>query len=95
MEQIKDGIVKIDFDDMFWEIHVRDTGETEGGKHRPKESIIELSWGWTAGMSDEEIKNLADDSPTGHHSIRILSSQAERLKDKLTEAIDKLNEQNT
>lgn len=51
---------------------------------------IELSWGWTAGMSEEQIKELADDCPTGHDSVVITRRIAEDLIENLQNLLDKM-----
>ena len=86
MKKISDtNIVKIDFDtDMYWNIIVKKTDKIEYGN----DPVIELSWGWTAEDTEEEIKNLPDDCPRGHKSVKILLSQAIDLRNKLNELIE-------
>ena len=75
----KDLMVPIHFDDMFWQIQAKLLEEKNGD-----EPIIELSWGWCAGMTDEEIKEELDgDSPTHTEKVRILLSGAKWLRDQL------------
>ena len=83
----KDFMIPISFDNIFWNIQVKQLEE----KNR-EEPIIELSWGWSAGMTDEEIKEeqeLDGDSPTHTERIRILLSQAAGLRDKLNDILEK------
>ncbi len=90
MNMKEDNIVKIDFDSIYWEINVKETGkiEYENVDYRDPDPVIELSWGWTAGMTEDEMKEIADDSPTGYKGVRILLSQVIRLRDKLNELIE-------
>jgi len=63
-DQTKDTII-VDFSDIAWNVHVR---------HDPTDEFEDcdyiLEWGWTAGMSEEDIKNLADDAPSGCEKVR-------------------------
>jgi len=65
----ENGDVVLYSEDIRWDINVN-TIENGG------EKVIELSWGWTAGMSDEQIAGLADDCPSGHASVLVNYDQA-------------------
>ncbi len=77
-------IVVIHDEDMLWCIHTKLTDRTEYGQ-----PVIELSWGWTAGMTEEEISQLGDDVPKGHHTLSVMLSEAIRVRDELTKLIEK------
>lgn len=78
----EENSVKISFNDIYWEIHAEVLKNTN-----EKEPIVELSWGWDAGIPEEILKDMAEDAPSGHESVRITMSQAIRLRDKLNEII--------
>jgi hypothetical protein len=50
--------------------------------------LVELQWGWTAGMSEADLERLAEDSPRGYDSVTTTLRFAEELRDKLTEIIE-------
>lgn len=52
--------------------------------------LAEISVGWTAGMSDEDIKNLSENAPTWKNSIQIPYEYI----DELIEELKKVKEQN-
>lgn len=54
---------------IFWDVRTQIV-ENDG------ERVVELSWGWTAGMTESEIANLADDSPKGHDFVLMTRGQA-------------------
>lgn len=56
--------------------------------------IIELQWGWTAGMTEEDLKNWADDAPTGYDYMITNLDLVEELRDKLNVIIDKYKARN-
>lgn len=86
---MNDFIVPIKFDDMFWKIHAELLqDDSQGAKHAGNSNIIELSWGWTAGMTDEELKEYAEDAPHGKESVRTTLDMAKELRDDLTRIID-------
>jgi hypothetical protein len=80
-----DGYVKVDFNDIFWNINVKDTGR-KNGKKEDSEPIIKLSWGWNP---DEDPK--AEKEGWHNNSVTILKSQAQKLKDDLEDIIDSMN----
>jgi hypothetical protein len=71
-----DKLVELDSQSIFWNI-ISIPKDDEDGKY------IELQWGWTAGMSEEDLKNVAEDAPTGYDFVRILPDQAKDLRDQL------------
>jgi hypothetical protein len=75
--------VPIHFDEIYWSIFPIIKKEPETGK-----TLIELQWGWTAGMSEAELKNIAEDAPTGYDKVTTTLEMAKELRDKLTEIIE-------
>jgi len=70
--------VRIEFDDIAWRMHTKEVwvkGE--------KDPFIELSWGWTAGMTEEQINKTADDSPRGHCQVLIAKEFVVELAEQL------------
>ena len=50
--------------------------------------MVELQWGWTAGMTEEDLKNYAEDAPTGYDSVTTTLDLAEELRDQLNVIIE-------
>lgn len=77
---------------MYWKIfakRIEDTPEIiEGIPFIEHEALIELSWGWTAGMTQDDMKNIAEDCPTGHDSIVTTLSLIKQLRDDLNLIIE-------
>lgn len=65
--------------DIMWVIKPKRIDDPENGTY------YVLKWGWTAGMSEQEVSALDDDCPTGKDSVRIchddLLELIEELKD--------------
>ena len=62
-------------------------------KEVDSEMVVDLQWGWTAGMSDQEVaETWADDAPRGYDSVVTSFDGAIELRDKLTALIDKHKE---
>jgi hypothetical protein len=78
-----DKFIPIKFDDIFWEVQVVKTDR----KNRD-EPIVELQWGWSAGMTDEECKSMDEDSPSGYKSLPITLSAAKKLAEKINILIE-------
>jgi hypothetical protein len=74
----KEFLVPIKFDDIFWEVHVVKTN-----RKNFNEPIVELQWGWSAGMTEEERQNIDKDSPNGYKSLPITLSAAIRLANEI------------
>lgn len=72
--------VEIRANDILWDVKVKTIVECD-------QPIIELSYGWTAGWTAEQIKEIAEDAPRGHAVCRMNMEQARQLADKLTSAI--------
>ncbi len=77
--------------DMFWKVYAKHDAEAQE-RHPAKHPIIELSWGWTAGMSPENISEMADDCPTGQYAVSTTLDFAKELRDNLDEIIKTLEE---
>ena len=75
--------VPIDSSDIFWKIYVVERSDLDG-----REPVIQLEWGWTAGMSDEQMQRRADDAPKGKGFVRTTLSMARELRDDLSKIID-------
>lgn len=74
--------VEIPFDSIFWNIIPVVRESKEDG------TLVELQWGWTAGMLEEDLSNLAEDSPTGYDSVITTIDMARGLRDKLSKIIE-------
>ena len=61
--------VPIDVAAIRWDVRTKIV-EDDGDR------VVKLSWGWTAGLTDEEIADLADDCPKGHDFVLITRGQA-------------------
>lgn len=53
------------------------------------EWVVELQWGWTAGMSEEQLANWAEDAPRGYDCVLTNPEMAEELRDRLTKLLEK------
>lgn len=82
--------VPIGFDDVYWAIHA-----TELDLPKENDPIIQLEWGWAAGMSDEDMKDIAADAPTGKETVKTTLRMAIRLRDQLNVIIAKHSEEET
>jgi len=72
---------------MFWNIFAKEVQLPEGKNPAGGECAIQLEWGWTAGMTEEDMENYADDAPTGKDSVLTTVGMARELRDKLDEII--------
>lgn len=61
----------------YWGIVVEDHGTDKFGDGEVK--ILKLSWGWTAGMSEKDLENYADDAPKGYDYVLIRADAARDL----------------
>lgn len=76
--------VEIPAESIYWKIHTVPV-------IRGKEKLVRLEWGWTAGMTEEEIKNdYAEDAPTGSASVVTNLELAKELRDDLDRVIKEL-----
>lgn len=74
--------VELPFDSIFWNIVPVVRESKDDG------TLVELQWGWTAGMSEEDLANVAEDAPTGYESVTTTLDMARELRDKLTKIIE-------
>lgn len=73
---------------MFWNIFAKEVQLPEG-EAPAGGPVIELEWGWTAGMTEEDMENYADDAPTGKDSVLTTLDMAKGLRDRLDEIISR------
>jgi hypothetical protein len=84
MKHVEDGDalgVELKSSDMYWNIHAKEVDEN------PKDPVIILEWGWTAGMTEEQLANYAEDAPTGKEQVKTTLSMAKELRDQLDNII--------
>lgn len=74
---------------MFWNIFAKEVQLPEGRRPASGEPVIELEWGWTAGMTKKDMENYADDAPVGKDSVFTTVGMAKELRDRLDEIIAK------
>lgn len=78
-----DGIILQPFkEDIFWCVRPFFVDGDEDG------SLVQLQWGWTAGMTEKDFENLADDAPRGLGAVTMTFNDAIELRDKLTTLIE-------
>jgi len=80
--------VEIKSSDILWRVFVSKSEQVEYGY-----PLVELSWGWTAGMTKQEVEELDDDVPSGHHTLQLQLKDAIELRDRLTEEIGKIEQE--
>lgn len=51
-------------------------------------SLVQLQWGWTAGMTEKNLEEIAEDAPKGFDSVTMTWEGAIELRDKLNELIE-------
>lgn len=72
---------------MFWNIFAKEVQMPKGEEPTGGGPAIELTWGWSACLSDEEAENLSDDVPKGKDSVLTTLSMAKELRYRLDEII--------
>lgn len=55
--------------------------------------LVELQWGWTAGMTEEDLENYAEDAPTGYESVTTNLDSIKELVEDLQNIIHKYEKQ--
>lgn len=80
---MKDTYIPIEFDDVFWNIHAELQSCPE-----EFEPAIRLFWGWTAGFTKEQKKEVEDECSTVDKSVSMFLSQAIELRDRLNILIE-------
>jgi hypothetical protein len=82
--------VELPFESIFWRIHARHLPERS---QKEKQPIVQLEWGWTAGLSEEDLSNIAEDAPTGKSSVVTNLEFIKLLRDDLNQLIESLEKQ--
>jgi hypothetical protein len=72
--------VVLEEDDIRWNIH---SSVVENGG----EKVIELSWGWTAGMTEEQISRLDESEQITSNKVLINQLQALELMADLSKLV--------
>jgi len=84
--------VPIHDEDVFWRIHAIEVEMSKDKRPAGGGRVIQLEWGWTAGMSEEDRKNYAEDAPDWKYSVKTTIDMAKMLRDELDELINKYEE---
>jgi len=75
--------VEIKSSDIFWKVYPIVIGKNG------KNVLVQLQWGWTAGMTEEDLERYADDAPRGYDCVTTTLDMAKELRDELDEIIEK------
>ncbi len=88
--------VPIDDESIYWMLHSREIVGLPT-KHLPigGSKVLQIEWGWSAGMSDEQLANLADDAPNWMYSVKTTLDMAEQFHKELGELITKMKAEPT
>ena len=76
--------VEIKPESIYWNIYAKEFIEKQ-----EEEPVIILEWGWTAGLTEEQLANYAEDAPVGKEEVRTTLTQAKELRDQLDNIINK------
>jgi len=76
--------VEIKPESIYWDIYAKELDNTQ-----EEEPVIILEWGWTAGMTEAELANYAEDAPMGRSEVRTTLTMAKELRDQLDNIINK------
>lgn len=72
--------------DVLWVIHVR-----EGATDRHVPTVV-LEWGWSAGLSEEELAQVAHGAPRGKATVRTTLEMAKAMHAELGQLIERLEQ---
>jgi hypothetical protein len=70
-------LVSLNIGDIFWDIKATPIKTERDGV------IIKLEWGWTAGFTEKDWENYAEDAPAGSESVLTTLDMAKSLRNKL------------
>jgi len=78
---------------IFWKIFAIPVDSDPTDKHIGKEHepYVRLEWGWSAGLTEEKLATLAEDSPKGKDFLYTSLRSIKELRDDLTSILDKYN----
>jgi len=83
--------VPIDDNSIYWMLKAREiTGLPKGKQPCGGNKVVQVEWGWSAGMSDEELANMADDAPNWKYSVRTTLEMAEEFHKELGDLIARM-----
>jgi len=83
-EDISQYHVPIDDNSIYWMLKARKIEQPCGDK------VVQVEWGWSAGMSDEELANTAEGSPNWKYSVRTTLDMAEEFYKELGDLIARM-----
>lgn len=80
--------------DIYWRVSadLKPVGSGEAPAGDTHGCIVVLSWGWTAGMSDDQRAELADDAPSQRWELALTIDSARELRDNLSALLTKFQE---
>ena len=92
-EEDKKFSVPIDDNGIYWVLKAREITDLPKNKQPcGGDPVVQVEWGWTAGMSDEELANIADDAPDWKYMVRTTLDSAEEFHKELGELIQEMRQ---
>ena len=86
-----DTSIELSDDCMYWNLHAKEIINIPAGKQPcGDEKVIQVEWGWTAGLTEDELKNLAEDAPDWKYSVKTTLPMAEEFYSRLGKLIKKM-----
>jgi len=83
--------VPINDAEMYWDLHpVEVTDIPAGAGPVGNDKVVAIEWGWTAGLTEDEKKNYAEDAPDWKYSVKTTLPMAEEFYSRLGKLIKKM-----
>jgi hypothetical protein len=77
--------------EMYWDLHpVEVTDIPDGREPVGNDKVVAIEWGWSAGMTDDELTQIAEDAPSWKYSVKTTLPMAEEFYNRLGELIKKM-----
>ena len=77
--------------DIYWDLYPVEVKNISPGKGPAgNDKVISIEWGWTAGLTKDELQNYAEDAPDWKYSVKTTLEFAEEFYEKLGELIKKM-----
>ena len=83
--------VTINDAEMYWDLYPVEVTDMPDGKGPVgNDKVVAIEWGWTAGLTEDEKKNYAEDAPDWKYSVKTTLPMAEEFYSRLGELIKKM-----
>ena len=85
--------IQIDDNSIWWVLHAKEVILPKNKMPYGGDKLVQIEWGWSAGLSDEDTKNLADGAPDWKYAVQTTLTDAIQFHKELGSLIKEMKKE--